>query len=351
NVVINIEGFDFSDSIEVSLRNEADTSVAVHSFSIESVRASAHLNLDQLSPGVYDVVLQRKDRGDEAILESAFFVEDSAYQDLFSQVVAPEEARINREADIQVNFGNRGNVNEYDVFLYVSFFRTGFKTDSIEIEYIGDGISDRLPPEASIYESTDDDIFIKDENAWHFIGYSPIMPAQNRGQLSFKIKGAVEDTIFIRTFIFRNKISRIHFSGNLDDLTYTTTMMELDRILSGEPEGEISDSDSKKATKSECQQDPKVVEAMLVQGIRNHAENVLSGAPNPKLIFGQVLEASMRAYVDPSDQASPEGVVNDLTDDPKDITLDPTEKNPYKNVLNNLDACLTPDIVKNVNDR
>lgn len=346
-VVIELEGFDFSDSLTIMLRNGSGQLRAVHSIYVSPVRARAHLNLNDTDPGVYDVVLKRNDRGDEAVLPGAFTVEEEAFQDLHVEVVSPSDVRIHRDGFVQVNWANRGNINEYDMFLIVSFFRSGYRSDSMQVVYMGDGVSHRLPAEASLYSLPGEESMLVDDRAWHLIAWLPVLPAGGRGQLSFRVRGAVEDTLFAEARFFRNDITPVHFSGNLDDLKYTQFLRDLDYRLRGELPAD--NPLLLKSTANECIHDPKVVEAMIYKGVRGHVEYVSGGIPsNPAQVVSTMVTEGLKSFVDPEAHNRPGDVVKDLTDGQRDIVLDPTKKSAYDHLLNNLDNCLTPDVTSRI---
>lgn len=348
-VVLDLEGFDFTDSITILLRNEIQEIEAVHSYSLNSSLARAHLNLNDLSPGLYDVVLKRNDRGGEAVMENIFAVEDTSYRQLYVDVITPGSVRINREASVQVNYVNYGNINDYDISLYISFYRSGFRADSFEVTYLGDGITNRLPGEASLYHGLGKEVFINDGKAQHFVSWLPVFAANGRGQHSFKIKGSTEDTIYIAATYFRNDITKIHFSGNLDDLRYTQFFRDFERYLTGSI---VEESNGKKASQNECILDPKIVEAMIWKGVRAHAEYVSGGIPgNPTQVVTTVIQEGLKAYVDPEAHLKSEDLIDDFTDERRKIQLDPTKKSSYDQLIQNLDNCLTPDILQEVKDR
>jgi subtilase family serine protease len=349
-VVVDIEGFDFSDSLTIMLRNGTEQLRAVHSLRISPTLARAHLNLNDIDPGVYDVVLKRNDRGDEAVLQGAFTVEEETWQDLHVEVVTPSDVRIHRDGFVQVNWANRGNINEYDISLYVSFFRSGYRSDSIEVIYMGDGVSHRLPAEASLYSLPGEESMLVDEKGWHLIAWMPVLPARGRGQLSFRVRGATEDTIFAEARFFRNNITPVHFSGNLDDLKYTQFMRDLDLRLRGELPAD--NPLLLKSTANECIHDPKVVEAMIWKGVRGHAEYITGGIPsNPAQVVTTLVTEGLKSFVDPEAHNRADGLAKDLTDSRRDIVLDPTQKSAYDHLLNNLDNCLTPEVTNNLYSR
>lgn len=350
-VVIDLEGFDFSDSISVIFRNDNDATVAVHSYLVEPTLARAHVNLNDLSPGIYDVVLRRNDRGDETTLSEIFTVEEEVVEDLYVDIVAPEAMRIYREENIQINFANYGNLNDYDVFLYISFYRSDFNMDGFDIQYLGDGVSDKLPPEVAAFNDTGDGVFINDGKAFHFVTWLPVFASQGRGQYSFSLKGNVEDTIFVNATFFRNDITPIHLSGNLNDLKYTQFMRDIEKYLDGNEEQNENPIQLKSAN-TECILEPEKVEAMIWKGVRSHAEYVSGGIPgNPTAVVSSLLQEGLKSYVNPDAHLNAKDLAKDLTDDGREINLNPTEKSSYDHLIRNLDNCLTPEVVDNVKDR
>ncbi|MGB5928536.1 MAG: hypothetical protein WBH03_10185, partial [Cyclobacteriaceae bacterium] len=346
NVVVDINGFDFSDSLRATLRNTTDTLVAVHSIPISNIKARAHFNTNSIDPGTYDVVLKRLDRGDETVFAQSFVVEDTSYTDFYMTVTGPDRALIGRDFIAQVNFSNRGNINDYDVFALVAFYMNNHSPEDFSIDYLGDGISDELPEELQAFHPFSNDALIKDEKAYYFYTWLPVFAAQSSGQYSFKLNTDLSDTLNVSAQIFANPISDIHFSGNLDDLKRTRFIQDLEALLSAEESGDPG----ARVASGECIQDPKVVEAMIWKGVRAHAEYIGGGIPgNKSAVLATMLQEGLKAYIDPEAHDRAGGFSKDLMDERREIVLDPTQKSAYDHLIKNLDNCLTPDVTEKLN--
>lgn len=348
-VTMDINGFDFSDSLQVFLQNDEDTLEAVHAYQMNTTLARAHLNLNRLDTGVYDVVLKRLDRGDTTIHPAAFTVEDTAYHDYRVDVVAPGQERVNREFDLQINYANNGNINDYDVFLYVAFYYGDYETDSLDIEYLGDGMSDRLPDEYRYHPFSNDALY-EGDRASFFTGWFPVYPAGGHGQLSFRIKCNVPDTVHVRAKYFRNPISDIHFSGNLDDLIKTRFMRNYDSMFTN---NQVAQNAGARIADAGCIDDPEAVEAMIYKGVRGHAEYVSGGIPgSPTEVATTLFMKGVKSEVNPDGHVRAENLYKDLTDERRDIVLDPTQGSSYDHLFRNLDKCLDTDqIIQDIEDK
>ncbi len=346
-VVMDINGFDFTDSLRAVLRNATDTVEAVHSFSISNILARAHFNTNSIDTGTYDVVLQRLDRGDKTVYEQAFQVQDTSYTEYHMNVTGPDRVIQGRDFLSQVHFSNLGNINDYDLFVMIAISAKNHGPQDFKVDYLGDGVSDQLPEELQALHPFSNEALFQDDKAYYFYTWLPVFAARSSGQFTFKLNMAEIDTINISAQIFANPISDIHFSGDLDDLKKTRFLKDIDASFTG---GNNASSNAR--VTADCIDDPKAVEAMVWKSVRSHVEYVSGGIPgSPTQVVTTLVQEGLKSMVDVEAHDRAEGLVKDLTDERREITLDPTQKSAYDNLLKNLDNCLTPELVEEIVDK
>lgn len=350
-VVLNIDGFDLSDSMRVMLRGATDSMEAHHVFPFGPIEARAHINLNDVAPGVYDLVLERLDKGGTTVLPQAFTIEDTSYQEFYLETMSPDMVLINRAFPVTVNFANLGNINDYDIVLAIAIYRDDFKADSFTVEYMGDGISNTLPPAAAVLHPFDSTALMKFEDGYLLLAWYPVLPSQGWSNFTFRITGQIDDTIVVATNIFRNPISEIHFSGHLDDLEKTYFMRSLLDIITPEDPLQAGFRSGK------CNTDPAQLEAVIWAGVRQHAQTVSGGLPtNPTALAGNLLENAVKNTFNPEVSPEPTAVVQDLVEGwkgPKKYVegLVPGGNSYYEYLVNNLGDCLDMnDITQRIED-
>lgn len=345
-VVLDIRGFDLSDSMRVSLINHSDTAVAHHVFPINQLEVHAHINTNGVAAGVYDLVLERLDKGDQTILPQSYTLEDSSYYDYYLEVMAPDLMLINTPTTATVSFGNLGNINDYDVMLAIPIYRKGFFSDGFKVTYMGDGISQNLPPVARALHPFDSTTLIKFDEGYLFLAWYPILPNEGRTNFTFEIEASLADTVYVAPHIFRNPISPIHFSGDTADFKYTYFMQQLDSILSS------PDPAGAGFRNGNCNTNPEQLEAIIMAGVRQQAEYTLGGLPTTgSAAAGTILTNALKNTFNP--EASPEiqQVAKDLMDGWKGNatykqSFIPGSNSYYEYLIRNLDRCLDVNEIK-----
>lgn len=339
-ITLDIRGFDFTDSMAVSLVGSQDTAEAHHVFPINTLETRAHVDLNEVVPGVYDVVLKRLDRGDETVLSQAFTVEDTSYHAFYLEVMAPDIALINQPVTVTVTAGNLGNINDYDVMVAIPIYRHGFHNDGFKVKYMGDGISNTMPEEARALHPFDSTALIKYDQGYLFLAWYAILPSQGRTNFTFEITGTMADTTHISPRFFRNPVSDIHFTGDTADIKNTFFMRQLAAILTPD------DPAGAGFRNGNCNTDPEQLEGIIYAGIRQHAEYTLGGLPTTRsAAAATILQAGLKNTFNP--EASPEvkEVADNLMEGWKGTdsyvqTLKPGSNSYYEYLIRNLDKCL-----------
>lgn len=339
-VVLDIRGFDLSDSMRVSLVNAQDTAEAHHVFPINTLEVRAHINTNGVAAGVYDLVLDRLDKGGQAVLPQAYTLEDSSYNEYYLQVMAPDAALINTPTPVTVSFGNLGNINDYDVMLAIPIYREGFFNDGFSVKYMGDGVSNTMPDEARALHPFDSTALIEYEDGYLFLAWYPILPNEGRTNFTFEVTGLLADTVHITPHIFRNPISPIHFSGDTADLKYTYFMQQLDSILSP------PDPAGAGFRNANCNTDPEQLEAIIYAGVRQQAEYTLGGLPTSRsAAAGTAMTNALKNTFNPESSPEVQEVAKDLMDGWKGNesykeSFVPGSNSYYEYLIRNLGKCL-----------
>jgi hypothetical protein len=227
NVTLRIMGFDLEDplGLEVALIHQLDTVYAFEIYPQNSSELIAYIDMRNSDSGDYQLMVRKQSTGDYTVWEEVVEVVDDVGAIYFSEVTTPSETRLPNEFIVNVNYGNLGYSNEYDMALYVSFFfldTTGVEVQSSEgfsVEYLGSSI---LGEAQNGFYTTE--LIPAETIEYGDLGYArvyairvPIVHAKFEESLTFKVKPTNTGDFIVQSNFAMIKRSVYSFTGRVVD--------------------------------------------------------------------------------------------------------------------------------------
>jgi hypothetical protein len=110
-VTTTVEGAGFREDDSILLRGAQGTVEGLKVETGSSTESTIRFLLDSAELGTYDLVVQRPDGGEEAVLETAFEVEEAMPQTVTVEEAIPEAFRFGGRAEFLYRYVNTGNVD------------------------------------------------------------------------------------------------------------------------------------------------------------------------------------------------------------------------------------------------
>ncbi len=257
NVTMRITGFDLSDSLgfDVALIQGNDTVYAFETYPQNSSELIAYIDMRKSDPGEYELMVRKRTTGDYTIWEESVNVVDDEGPVYYSKLTAPSETRLPNSFTINVEYGNKGYSNEYDMALYVSFFfkdtiggQISTTSEGFSVEFLGASI-----PGLATTGFISDELNPAEPVDYGDMGYAhvyairiPIMHAQFAEGLSFKITPTAEGEFYTQTTLGMIRRSPYTFTGRTEDAGTSQYAVMIGRAIA-ETEGVLELSGSLKA--------------------------------------------------------------------------------------------------------
>ena len=262
NVTMRITGFDLTDTLgfDVALFQGNDTVYSFETYPQNSSELIAYIDMRKSDPGEYKLLVRKRTTGDYTIWEETVKVVDDEGPVYYSKLTSPSETRLPNSFTINVEYGNKGYSNEYDMALYVAFFfedtiggEISTTSEGFSVEFLG----------ASIPGLATTGFISNDLNPAEYVDYGdmgyarvyairiPIMHAQFGEGLSFKITPTAQGEFYTQTSLELIRRSPYSFTGRIEDAGTSYYPVMIGRAIA-ETEGVLELSGSLKA--NDCSQ-------------------------------------------------------------------------------------------------
>jgi hypothetical protein len=142
NVTMRIKGFDLADEagLDVALVLGADTTYAFETYPQNASELIAYIDMRGKPSGEYQLMVRKRTTGDVTVWETPVDVLRDEGAIFYSNIIAPPEVRVGQPFQLQVEYGNRGLSNVYDMTFYVSFFMKDTSSTGINVRFLGSNI-------------------------------------------------------------------------------------------------------------------------------------------------------------------------------------------------------------------
>lgn len=223
-----VQGFDLDDSTQFYLTNGSDTIVPMQHELISSIEAVLHVDLRESPTDNYDVVAVKKN-GDVTRLSNGFTVFNGAPEEPFVNIHVNSAPRVlvNQNAQVTIDFGNRGYSDGHDYWLWVAFSNENFNTETLKTSYIGSSEEDFYDLLEEHPNPPNDSGYVDVDGMRYYLYWIPVLPAQGQTTFTFNFSSNIEEHILVQAELVPQPLSEFTASQHIGSFDKSVSFFKL----------------------------------------------------------------------------------------------------------------------------
>lgn len=223
-----IQGFDFDDSTEFYLVNGTDTLWPMQQEVISSLEAAIHVDLREAALANYTAVAA-KANGEVVQLQNGFTVFDGAPEEPFVNIHANSAQRVlvGHNAQVTIDFGNRGYADGHDYWLWVAFSNENFNTSTLSTTYIGSSEEDAYDQLDEHPNPPNDSGYVDVDGMRYYLYWIPVLPANGLTTFTFNFSSSIEEHILVQAELVPQPLSEYSASQHIGSFDQSASFYKL----------------------------------------------------------------------------------------------------------------------------